>query len=74
MEISRRINLIGVQTANDDNPKLTNRYYKGNNPIRIILDPNNRINKKLEILNDNNKTIIFNKSKELNLKISFGLK
>ena len=39
--------LIGVQTANDDNPKLTNRYYKGNNPIRIILDPNNRINKNM---------------------------
>ena len=55
--------LIGVQTANDDNPKLTNRYYKGNNPIRIILDPNNRINKKLEILNDNNKTIIFTNQK-----------
>ena len=66
--------LIGVQTANDDNPKLTNRYYKGNNPIRIILDPNNRINKKLEILNDNNKTIIFTKSKELNLKNKFWIK
>ena len=66
--------LIGVQTANDDNPKLTNRYYKGNNPIRIILDPNNRINKKLEILNDNNKTIIFTKSKESNLKNKFWIK
>ena len=66
--------LIGVQTANDDNPKLTNRYFRGNNPIRIILDPNDRINKKLELLNDSNKTIIFTKSKELNLKNKFWIK
>ena len=66
--------LIGVQTANDDNPRLTNRYFRGNNPIRVILDPNDRINKKLEILNDTHKTIIFSKSKELNLKNKLWIK
>ena len=37
--------LIGVQTLNDDNPKLTNRHIKGRSPIKIILDPNDRADK-----------------------------
>ena len=32
--------LVGVQTIIDDNPELTSRFYKGNNPIRIVIDPN----------------------------------
>ena len=34
--------LIGVQTLIDDNPKLTNRYFQGRSPVKIIFDPNNR--------------------------------
>ena len=45
MESQEESILIGVQTANDDNPKLLVDII-GNSPIRIILDPNNRINKK----------------------------
>jgi diaminohydroxyphosphoribosylaminopyrimidine deaminase/5-amino-6-(5-phosphoribosylamino)uracil reductase len=53
--------LVGVNTANWDNPQLTARYWQGNNPVRIILDPNNRINSDLHVLTDENPTWIFTK-------------
>lgn len=51
--------LIGTQTAIDDNPKLDVRDWTGNNPIRVILDQNNRIPKNSHIYNNKAKTIIF---------------
>ena len=53
--------LVGVQTVINDNPILTTRKWKGNNPTRLILDPNNRIPKSSILNNDNKKTILFNK-------------
>ncbi|MGB1448232.1 MAG: bifunctional diaminohydroxyphosphoribosylaminopyrimidine deaminase/5-amino-6-(5-phosphoribosylamino)uracil reductase RibD [Flavobacteriaceae bacterium] len=41
--------LIGAQTAVDDNPQLTARWVKGQQPERIILDPNNRLQKNLSV-------------------------
>ena len=35
--------LIGVNTANLDNPNLTVRSWNGKNPTRIVLDPNNKL-------------------------------
>ncbi len=35
--------LIGTHTAIIDNPQLTNRFYFGKNPIRIVLDRHGRI-------------------------------
>lgn len=35
--------LVGAQTILADNPKLTSRWVKGNNPVRIALDPSGRI-------------------------------
>jgi diaminohydroxyphosphoribosylaminopyrimidine deaminase/5-amino-6-(5-phosphoribosylamino)uracil reductase len=52
--------LIGVQTAIDDNPKLTTRNWKGNNPLRLILDPNNRISKTTHLQRDTNSCLFFN--------------
>jgi diaminohydroxyphosphoribosylaminopyrimidine deaminase/5-amino-6-(5-phosphoribosylamino)uracil reductase len=49
--------LIGTQTAIDDNPKLDVRDWHGNNPIRIILDKNNRIPKDSYVFNTQQKTI-----------------
>ena len=69
--------LIGVQTLIDDNPKLTNRYFQGRSPVKIIFDPNNRAdensdffksknflhitNKKLKIKKNSNKNIFLKK-------------
>ncbi len=55
--------LVGTQTVIDDNPKLNSRDWQGNNPVRIILDQNNRIPKESEIFDNQTKTIVFTDSK-----------
>ena len=65
--------LIGVQTLNDDNPRLTNRHFKGRSPIKIILDPNDRADKNSILFKSNdllhltNKKLKINSSNEKNL-------
>ncbi len=54
--------LVGTNTVIEDNPKLDVRDWKGNNPIRIVLDQNNRIPKESHIFNNQAKTIVFSKS------------
>ena len=51
--------LAGTNTVVDDNPKLNARDWAGNNPIRIILDQNNRISKDSHIYDNHIKTLIF---------------
>ena len=60
--------LVGVQTVIDDDPELTTRLVDGNNPLRIILDPNNRIPSNSRVLSSESDTIIFSKTKNLELK------
>ncbi len=55
--------LVGTTTAIDDNPKLDVRDWAGNNPVRIILDQNNRIPKDSVVFDNQVKTTIFSKSK-----------
>ncbi|QOG04067.1 bifunctional diaminohydroxyphosphoribosylaminopyrimidine deaminase/5-amino-6-(5-phosphoribosylamino)uracil reductase RibD [Flavobacterium sp. MDT1-60] len=54
--------LVGTQTVVDDNPKLNTRDWSGDNPVRIVLDQNNRISKESFIFDDSVKTIVFTKS------------
>lgn len=58
--------LAGTQTVIDDNPKLNTRDWSGNNPVRVVLDQNNRIPKDSFIFDSTVKTIVFTKS-ETNL-------
>ncbi len=58
--------LVGTQTVIDDNPKLNVRDWTGNNPVRVVLDQNNRISKDSFIFDDTVKTIVFTKS-EINI-------
>ena len=51
--------LVGTNTVVDDNPKLDARDWNGKNPVRIILDQNNRIPKDSYIYDNHIKTIIF---------------
>ncbi len=53
--------LVGTQTVIDDNPQLNARDWNGNNPIRIVIDQNNRIPEKSHIFDNQTKTIIFSK-------------
>ena len=58
--------LIGVQTLNDDNPKLTNRHIKGRSPIKIILDPNDRADKNSILFKSNDLLHLTNKKLKIN--------
>ena len=61
--------LVGVNTIIKDNPLLTTRKIKGQNPTRLIIDPSLRLTNKYKIFKDKNTNIIFttsNKTKNLN--------
>ncbi len=51
--------LVGTQTVADDNPKLDVRDWAGKNPVRIVIDKNNRISKESHIFDNQVKTIVF---------------
>lgn len=50
--------ISGTQTIIDDNPSLTARDWKGNQPVRIVLDKNNRIPKESAIFDNSALTIL----------------
>ena len=56
--------LVGSKTVNNDNPKLNVRSWNGKDPIRVIIDPNNRCSNKNDILSDHLPTLIYNKKRE----------
>ena len=60
--------LVGKNTIINDNPSLTTRNYSGENPLRIVIDLNNQINKKAKIFNDNIETVIINSKIDNKLK------
>ena len=61
--------LVGVNTIIKDNPLLTTRKIRGQNPTRLIIDPSLKLTNKYKIFKDNNSNIVFtnsNKMKNLN--------
>ena len=61
--------LVGVNTIIKDNPLLTTRKIKGQNPTRLIIDPSLKLTNKYKIFKDHNTNIVFttsNKIKNLN--------
>ena len=60
--------VVGINTIQKDNPKLTSRYWNGKSPIPVIIDPRNRININSKIFKNNSKLIHFidNKTKIIN--------
>jgi diaminohydroxyphosphoribosylaminopyrimidine deaminase/5-amino-6-(5-phosphoribosylamino)uracil reductase len=57
--------LVGTQTLIDDNPQLNTRDWDGNNPIRVVIDQNNRIPKTANVFDNQVKTIVFSKNKAM---------
>lgn len=53
--------LVGTNTVMEDNPTLTVRDWIGTNPIRIVLDQNNRITKEFHIFDNQAKTLSISK-------------
>lgn len=52
--------IVGMNTIINDNPKLNIRYFFGKNPIRVVLDKRNTLKSSFNILDNTQKTIIFN--------------
>ena len=71
--------IVGTKTAEKDNPTLTVRHCPGRNPIRMVIDNNLRLSKKLNLFDGTVKTIVFNSIKNeeigntLFVKIDFDL-
>ena len=51
--------LIGSQTAVDDNPALTTRRIDGPSPIRILIDPNEKIDRNAKLFAADQKVIVY---------------
>ena len=70
--------LVGRITAEKDNPSLTVREIKGDNPIRIVIDKDLKLSEDLNLFNSESETIIFNEIKSDNqsdnnyIKIEFN--
>ncbi|GFD93020.1 riboflavin biosynthesis protein RibD [Alteromonas sp. KUL156] len=56
--------LVGTNTVIADNPSLTTRNWKGNNPMRIVIDKNLRIPSEVTVFDGNVKTIIVTEEKK----------
>ena len=53
--------LVGTNTVLKDNPTLTARDWTGENPIRIVLDPDMILSKNLNVFNNEAKTIVISR-------------
>ncbi len=53
--------LVGSNTVLKDNPTLTARDWTGENPVRIVLDPDMILSKNLNLFNNEAKTIVISR-------------
>ncbi|PWH82113.1 bifunctional diaminohydroxyphosphoribosylaminopyrimidine deaminase/5-amino-6-(5-phosphoribosylamino)uracil reductase RibD [Algibacter marinivivus] len=54
--------LVGTNTIIEDNPSLTTRDWAGKNPIRIVIDKDEELSKKLHVFNKDSEIIIISKN------------
>lgn len=52
--------LVGTNTALLDNPRLNTREWKGNDPVRMVIDKKLRLPVTLHLMDNTQKTLIFN--------------
>lgn len=50
--------LVGTNTVLEDNPSLTTRTWTGENPIRVVIDENEKLPKTLNVFNNETETIL----------------
>ncbi len=51
--------MVGTVTALKDDPSLTVRDWSGRNPLRVVLDPNNRLPRNLKLFDKRQMTLVF---------------
>ena len=54
--------LVGTNTVLEDNPSLTVRDWTGKNPIRLVIDKNEKLSKKHSVFNNAAETILISKN------------
>ncbi|MGB5418513.1 bifunctional diaminohydroxyphosphoribosylaminopyrimidine deaminase/5-amino-6-(5-phosphoribosylamino)uracil reductase RibD [Algibacter sp.] len=54
--------LVGTNTVFKDNPSLTVRDWTGNNPVRIVIDKNEKISKTHAVFNNDAETLLITKN------------
>lgn len=59
--------LVGTQTAETDNPQLNARLWNGNQPIRLVLDKDLKLNPDLNLFDKSQRTIFFTEKEKENL-------
>ena len=57
--------LVGTKTVLDDNPSLNVRDWQGNQPVKIVLDRQNRLDEDLAVFNSNAKTIVLSETQRI---------
>jgi diaminohydroxyphosphoribosylaminopyrimidine deaminase / 5-amino-6-(5-phosphoribosylamino)uracil reductase len=60
--------LVGTNTVLEDNPQLNARDFKGNNPIRIVLDKSGKVTDSYFVKDQKTKTLFFTETKYLTKK------
>lgn len=56
--------MVGKNTVLYDNPKLTTRHVKGNNPLRLFIDKDLSVSTNFNVYDNSANTIVFNRLKE----------
>ncbi len=54
--------LVGTNTVIQDNPSLTTRHWKGNNPIRVIIDKTHKLSKDNHIFDTSSEIIVISEN------------
>ena len=52
--------MVGTNTAHYDDPKLNVRHWNGRDPVRVVIDRQLRLNKKLNLFDQSQPTFCFN--------------
>jgi len=50
--------IVGARTVENDNPRLTTRLVSGDNPLRVVLDPNRRLADSHHVFSDGDATTV----------------
>lgn len=58
--------LVGTTTAETDNPQLNARLWNGNQPVRLVLDRELKLNSGLNLFDGNQRTIVFTEKQKDN--------
>lgn len=58
--------LVGTNTAKADNPQLNARLWNGNQPVRLVLDRDLKLDNDLHLFDQNQRTIVFTEKEKSN--------